>query len=327
MMAKPRVEPLSRPAWERVEARLFERLDRGEHLSALAPATPARPATRLWAGLAALAAAAAVVLWWQAPASPPDVNEPPVASAPAEVSSPPRASDGAQIVTTAAPTRTTMGEATLTLAAESEVHVTGSDAVGWLVRLDRGEVACEVAPRRGRPPFVVQAGETQVTVVGTRFTVVREGAAARVSVREGHVQVDSGASHVSLGPGDSWPPATTLDQLPELDDTSSEPPAKRPGARRRAPARAAAGEQFEKAARLEATDPEAALGIYRKLVRGRGRWAPNALYAEARLELERGRRARSRELLQRYLSRYPSGANGSDVRTLLQRLEAGSSAP
>jgi transmembrane sensor len=207
------------------------------------------------------------------------------------------------------------------------VHVTGSDAVGWLVRLDRGEVAFEVAPRRGRPAFVVQAGETQVTVVGTRFTVVRDGSAARVSVLEGHVQVDSTGSHVMLAPGDSWPPATTLDELPELDDTPSEPPVKRHGTKRRAPARSAAGERFEKAARLEATDPEAALGIYRKLVRGRGRWAANALYAEARLELERGRRERSRELLQRYLVRYPAGANGSDVRTLLERLDAGSSAP
>jgi ferric-dicitrate binding protein FerR (iron transport regulator) len=327
---KSRVEPLSRPAWERVEARLFERLEQREHLAPPAPLVPSRPAARLWLGVAALAAAAAILTWWQvrAPVAPLAVERTPAAEHAPALSAPrPAVSEGAHIVTTSAPTRTTIGEATLILAAASEAHVAGSDADGWLVRLDRGEVDCEVAPRQGRPPFVVQAGETRVTVVGTRFTVLRDGAGASVSVREGRVQVASGAHRLSLGPGERWPSDlddSTVEAPPELDTPKVAAGSKVAQARRRAAARAAAsGAQFARAARLEATDPDAALGIYRKLAGGKGRWAANALYAEARLELERGRRERARLRLERYLARHPSGANVSDVRTLLERLVAG----
>lgn len=323
--AKPPVQPLSRPAWDRIESRLFERLDRGEHLLPAEPARPERRPVRLWASVAGLAAAAALALWWQT-REPAEVAQ--HAAPPAAVAERPAPREPAHIVTTYAPTRTTMGEATLTLAAQSEVHVDGSDNEGWLVRLDRGEVECEVAPRKGRPPFVVQAGETRVTVVGTRFTVERDGFGARVSVSEGRVQVSSGAEHVSLGPGDEWPPeppALVPEELPELDEPPLEPP---PKATKKRPRRAVqgargVGEQFERAARLEASDPDAAAAIYRKLAAGKGHWAANALYAHGRLELERGHTDRARKLLERYLARHPSGANASDVRALLAALDSG----
>jgi hypothetical protein len=318
---KPRVEPLSRPAWERIEAGVFERLDRGEHLLPASRAGASRRKLWIWPSIAALAAAAAVALWSQWPAAEPGVVQAPATVEPASgAPARPVANPGTHIVTTTAPTRTTIGEAALTLAAESEVHVVGSDAEGWQVRLDHGELDCEVAPRNGRPPFVVQAGETRVTVVGTRFTVIRDGSTAQVSVREGRVQVASGPHQLSLGPGERWPLEPAAPELEEADDLE-EPPAKSRTGKRSS----AVSAQFARAARLEAASPDRALAIYRKLARGQGRWAANALYAEARLELERGHDERARQLLRRYLARHPSGPNGSDVRSLLERL--GSSSP
>lgn len=318
---KPRVEPLSKPAWERIEAGVFERLDRGEHLLPSQPVEVARPSPWLWRSAAALAAAAAIALWWQWPAgqwpAAPVVVQAPAAVEPSSVAARPAANEGTHIVTTTAPTRTTIGEAALTLAAESEVHVAGSDADGWQVRLDHGEVDCEVAPRHGRPPFVVQAGETRVTVVGTRFTVIRDGGTAQVSVREGRVQVSSGPHQLSLGPGERWPAEPAASDADEPDELEELP----------TKTQRSSAAQFAKAARLEATSPDRALGIYRKLAKGKGRWAANALYAEARLELERGREERALQLLRRYLTRHPSGPNGSDVRSLLERLEASSPTP
>lgn len=321
--AKAPVEPLSRPAWDRIEAGLFERLDQGEHRRFVPEQAP-QPRSRLWWALAP-AAAALVLLGLRSllvPLLPVESASPAPeesALAPVALAAPP----ATHIATTDAATRTTIGEATLTLQAQSELRFSGSDAQGWLVLLDRGQVDCEVAPRHGRPPFVVQAGKTRVTVIGTRFTVSRVGAEERVQVREGHVHVQSGAEDRMLGPGESWPgepPMVSSDSLPELPEAA---PARPSHAKSRA-ARAATRDrasQFESAARLEASDPEAALARYRQLAAGRGPWAANALYAQARLELERGRIARAAKLLRHYRERYPNGTNAADVEGLLHRLE------
>lgn len=318
----PGIEPLSRAAWKRVEAQLFECLERGEHLRSpgAANGTP-RPLARwlsspaaVWLG-AALAAAAVVALWVLSPAEP----VAPAALATA-VPAPVSASEPMEthIATTDAPTRTALGGAALTLAARSEVRVTGSDAGGWLVRLARGQVDCEVAPRQGRPPFVVLAGSTRVTVVGTRFTVIQEGTSARVRVLEGRVRVASGAEERTLGPGESWsstPSATVAE--------SSTKPVSQRGKGRRQPARSTPpppAERFARAARLEADDPAGAIALYRQLAASGSAWAANALYAEARLELERGHRERAIALLQRYVARHPRGSNAADVASLLQRV-------
>jgi len=57
------------------------------------------------------------------------------------------------------------------------------------VWLDRGEVYFEVAHDKTRP-FVVHAGNREVTVLGTKFSVRRDGDKVTVLVREGRVRVD-----------------------------------------------------------------------------------------------------------------------------------------
>jgi len=329
------VEPLSQKAWERVEARVFERLDRGELLLPRPTATRAVASAPLWIGAAALLAAASVLLWWRFEAAPLlaehaakvglQASAAPLATpaAPGNLAAAP--ADGTRIVTSTAPAQTSLGEAELTLAAHSDLRFSGSDAAGWLLRLDAGQVDCQVAPRNGRPAFVVEAGTTRVTVVGTRFTVSREGELAHVSVREGHVRVTSGALELSLGPGESWPAApAAADPAPPQPRAKARPRPHAGTASRALHARtaqpSAARERFEEATRLEASDPEAALALYGALARERGPWAANALYAQARLEFERGAVSRARPLLLRYLKHHPRGVNVSDVRTLLDEL-------
>lgn len=57
------------------------------------------------------------------------------------------------------------------------------------VWLDQGEAYFEVAHLEGRP-FVVHAGSRKVTVLGTKFSVRRDGEKVTVSVLEGKVRVD-----------------------------------------------------------------------------------------------------------------------------------------
>ncbi len=80
-------------------------------------------------------------------------------------------------------------------------------------------------------------------------------------------------------------------------------------------------QRYEKAARLEATDPAAAIAIYRELARSKSPWAANALFAQARLELDRGHRREAARLLRAYLQRHPGGHNAADARALLDAAE------
>lgn len=321
--AQAGVEPLSLKAWERVEVRLFERIERGELTPRASLASRALPHTPLWLGAAALVAAASVLLWWRFEAAPLLVAQAVSAAVHNSASAPPStltaspaldtglaraeaAAELTRIVTTTAATATTIGEADVTLAAHSDVSFSGSDATGWLVQLERGQVDCHVAPRHGRPPFVVQAGDTSVSVVGTRFSVRREGSAVDVTVREGHVRVASGSLELVLGPGEQWPA--------RLRASASRAPRVSPSER--------ASERFERAARLEASDPRRALRLYGDLARSRGPWSANALYAQARLEFERGALAKAQPLLLRYLQRHPNGVNAGDVRKLLLEIDA-----
>jgi len=76
---------------------------------------------------------------------------------------------------------------------------------------------------------------------------------------------------------------------------------------------------YEGASRLEVSDPDRATGLYLKLADEGGVWGANALYAAGRLELERGRRERARQLLERYLREFPNGPNAQDAQLLLRR--------
>ncbi|MEM7584701.1 MAG: FecR domain-containing protein, partial [Acidobacteriota bacterium] len=64
------------------------------------------------------------------------------------------------------------------------------------VRLVRGQAFFEVAPDAARP-FIVTAGDKEITVVGTKFDVLLQGGDTRVTVIEGQVAVTSlGAANV-----------------------------------------------------------------------------------------------------------------------------------
>jgi ferric-dicitrate binding protein FerR (iron transport regulator) len=323
------VEPLSRPAWDRVESRLMASLARGEHLAPASQAPPRRIRAGVQGAFAALAIAAAGLLWFNSPfhhatqepraetaaLAPPSASEP---TTPASV-------DGSRIVTTTGPVQTSIGDSELVIADHSALRVHGDDQRGWLLSLESGQVACHVAPRRGRAPFVVEAGDTRVTVVGTRFVVTREADGARVGVEEGIVRVDSRGQSVQLLPGDSWP-----HDAAEPAVTPPEPEPKQHARSKASRARATTGasaaqRRFEQATRLEATDPEAALRLYRDLSH-REPWAQNALYAQARLEVELGRPSAGRDL-NGYLKRYPNGPNAADVKALLRNLSARSTRP
>jgi hypothetical protein len=94
-----------------------------------------------------------------------------------------------QISTTTSGSSLAIAGATLEVAPQSAVSFGGRRDGTVVVVLDRGTVTCEVAPRSKRAPFVVEAGATRVTVIGTRFSVRREGEHATVSVEHGLVEV------------------------------------------------------------------------------------------------------------------------------------------
>ncbi|HTV21225.1 MAG TPA: FecR domain-containing protein [Polyangiaceae bacterium] len=92
--------------------------------------------------------------------------------------------------------------------ARARVLVMRADEVR--VRLERGQVECDVAPRRERR-FVVEAGTFEVVVTGTQFTVSAAGDGAQpssvaVSVQRGSVEVREAPDRLlaALGVGQRW---------------------------------------------------------------------------------------------------------------------------
>jgi transmembrane sensor len=81
----------------------------------------------------------------------------------------------------------------VSLASRSEVQVRGNQATAVALRLSRGEVVCDV-PHRADRKFVVTAGDVEVRVVGTRFSVkttAGDNPRVEVSVLRGVVEVVS----------------------------------------------------------------------------------------------------------------------------------------
>ena len=82
------------------------------------------------------------------------------------------------------------------------------------IRLERGRALFEVAHDAERP-FVVLAGKTSVTALGTRFDVSRDGDGARVNLIKGSVEVraavSSGPHSWRLAPGQG---VSTVDPAP-----------------------------------------------------------------------------------------------------------------
>jgi hypothetical protein len=238
----------------------------------------------------------------------------------------------------------------------SAVVVGAETSQGLLIVLDQGRIVCEVAPRSTEKPLIVQAGAARVRVLGTRFSVVRLGEAARVEVEHGVVEVLSSGGRWRVEAGHDWPPAApgpsatvppVASPSPSIEARLSsigahapiaEAPPERTATRLRssltpsssagaAPAVPEAAPKpapsrqdvFEQATLLERSDPARAGQLYRTLESGADSWAQNALYARGRLEASRGNRAVALGLLTQYLERFPQGSNAEDARAVLRR--------
>ncbi len=244
----------------------------------------------------------------------------------------PDARGGATRVETAANgSRVEFGESTIDVGPTSAVRLAGDDAHGVVVTLDTGRVECDVTPRHGRPPFVVEAGGVEVRVIGTHFVVVRGAEdAVTVDVQRGQVEVTANGQPTLVSAGSHWPAAPETPPQPPPAGASAAPVARAPSghaapvethtAAPRAVSPLSPREQYEAASRLEADQPAAAIGLYRELARQGGPWGANALFAAGRLETDRGSQDEARRLLREYLGRYPSGPNANDARQLLDRL-------
>ncbi|MBS2018314.1 MAG: FecR domain-containing protein [Deltaproteobacteria bacterium] len=321
------VEPLGEARWAKIDDAVFRALDADAELPRATSngPRPTRKATYVLVA-AAIAAAAVLVLL---------VGRPFGGGASAVL-------NPSHIETGASASRLAIGESTVEVGPSSAVVASGDDTAGVLLVVERGRVDCEVTPRRSRPPFVVQAGNVRVRVVGTRFTVAREGADVRVAVVHGAVEVSRGADVTVLRDGTSWSSAETA---PAVSGAASAPPSAStvavevaPPSSSLAPSSASAPvpappkasaapspstdpqKIFESAAQREASDPDGAITAYRKVAAGGGAWAPPALFAAGRLAADRGRAGEAKALLEEYLRRYPSGANAEDARRMLARL-------
>ena len=113
---------------------------------------------------------------------------------------------GARIVSREAPVDVAMRDgSTVALAPATHIRVDTdptADAAESRVSLLEGEAHFEVERRPRR--FIVRAGDVEVIVLGTAFTVQRRGGAVSVAVQRGRVQVDDGQGSRVLEAGDRW---------------------------------------------------------------------------------------------------------------------------
>lgn len=184
------VEPLSDERMTNIEREVV--------IAASDAAQSARPARgNMWLGFAIIAAAMAVVgvaSWKLGASSTPEVhvvaNESPIH------------------VDTMEGTKLDIGDARISSDPGTKFVVT-RPAGGVLVEMARGKVELEVGKRGPRPPLVVRAGETDITVVGTRFSVDFGDGTGEVTVvvTEGVVEVKKRAqpeSAVRVATGQAW---------------------------------------------------------------------------------------------------------------------------
>ena len=209
------------------------------------------------------------------------------------------------------PSRLAVGESTIEIGPSSAVVASGDDAHGILVVVEKGKVDCEVTPRKDRPPFVVQAGNVRVRVVGTRFVVARDGGAVRVSVAHGAVEVSRGAdvtcsTTVSRGRPCGAPPLPPrfFAGAGAFCDDDRRAVAERERRRRRSPRRVRCRPPSHRRTRrgrtrplraARASDPDGAMTAYRRLASSGGPWASTALFAAGRLAADRGRSGEAKQ--------------------------------
>jgi hypothetical protein len=155
-------------------------------------AEPVRAPRRYLAfAAAALAAGVAGVVGWKLRGD--DVA--PVAPEPAQVA----------VHTDAKGSTLDIGDARIDSGPDTAFVVT-RPAGGVLVEMTRGKVELSVGKRGDRPPLVVRAGDTDVVVVGTKFTVdYGDGAhGVDVQVSEGVVRVASKKLETRVAAGQHW---------------------------------------------------------------------------------------------------------------------------
>ena len=188
MARLPEVEPLGDVRWARIEQSLMQRLDElptegGREQASARPRSKARAWPVALVATFAVSAAAAVAL---------------------HVTRPHLTASASRIVTEASASHVTIAESSLDVSPESGIEIREEEHATVLT-LERGEVALHVAPREKDRPFLVEAGDVHVRVVGTEFTVRRVGIGATVAVRRGVVEVREHGELALLRAGDHWP--------------------------------------------------------------------------------------------------------------------------
>jgi hypothetical protein len=322
------VEPLSDQRWAKIERSLTSRLALEANDTAKSSfVRPPRRVARTWLLAAALLSALGGVAFAVR-----GLPQRPVVEQPS------------RITTGANASHLALSGLSLDIEPDSAVVVGAETPQGLLIVVDRGSIACQVAPRSSDAPLIVQAGAVRVRVVGTRFSLTRLGESARVKVHEGVVEVSSRGGSWRLRAGEEWPiearrtaspnaveaPATA--SVPRAVEAQRKGPATEPvapvaprirvGSAHASPAVPEPSPQalFEEATALERSNPERAAELYGGLESGSDSWAQNALYARGRLQASRGNRAEARRLLELYLERFPNGSNAEDARAVLKRL-------
>lgn len=188
--------------------------------------------------------------------------------------------------------------------------------------LERGAGEFRVARRAQGRPLAVNAGDVRVEVVGTVFRVARAAQSAEVHTLEGLVRVIRAGRSQLVAAGERWPtlhaasPAS-VQLAPTPNSHQPEPAMALPKPRQNTES---LQQRYEQGAALERSDPARALAIYRALAEHTGPWGANALFAKARLELERRMLSDAERDLRAYLRRYPHAPNAADARALLDKL-------
>lgn len=193
------VEPLDDERLTNIERRIVT----GAADAAARSVRPARGNLALGLALIALFIVGAGVAGWKlrGPGAPAGV----VATAPIEVH------------TEAARSSLAIGDATVTSDPETAFVVT-RPGTGVLIEMTGGRVELEVGKRGDRAPLVVRAGDTDVVVIGTRFSVDYHDGQVSVRVTEGVVKVVRQQQEVRVAAGQAWQTKQGVVALAALPD-------------------------------------------------------------------------------------------------------------
>ncbi|MBX7102266.1 MAG: FecR domain-containing protein [Myxococcaceae bacterium] len=123
--------------------------------------------------------------------------------------------------TATAPRSTLPDGSTIELGANAAYTLASSSEGLVQVELVRGVATFDVV-KNAKRRFLVQTGDVEVEVIGTRFQVTAdEGKGARVVVERGVVNVHQGAMARRLTVGESWTGAAAAEETEELEETTA----------------------------------------------------------------------------------------------------------